>query len=100
MFRHHLVDLEEIEKHPKKIDFFGRSAWIARVGDRIVALADLCTHIGGPLEYENGQYVCKWHGACFDANGARENGPAPTKSHLMPIPIEVVDGRVEYVWRG
>lgn len=100
MFRHHLVNLEEIGKTPKKIDFFGRTIHVARIGDRVVAFADSCTHVGGPLQFKDGQYVCEWHTACFSEDGKRTSGPAPAGSHLMRLPIEVVDGRVEYVWNG
>lgn len=100
MFRHHLANLDEIGDTPRKLDFFGRTIHVARVGDRVVAFADSCTHLGGPLEFKDNQYVCQWHAACFTADGARVSGPAPAKSHLMALPIEVVDGRVEYVWKG
>lgn len=100
MFRHPLIQLSDLSDTPKKIDFFGRTILVSRVGERVVAFADSCSHLGGPLEFKAGQYVCSWHGACFDEAGHRVSGPAPVKSRLMALPIEVVDGRVEYVWKG
>lgn len=100
MFRHHLLRLDELGEGPKKIDFFGRTVHVARVNGEVVAFADVCTHVGGPLEFKEGQFVCAWHGACFDTQGRRCSGPAPTGSSLMRLPIEVTgDQRVEYVWK-
>lgn len=101
MFRQHLANLDELGASPKRLDFFGRTVHITRINGEVLAFADSCTHIGGPLEFKDGQFVCAWHGACFDGQGHRRSGPAPSGSGLMRLPIEVTeDGRVEYVWKG
>lgn len=67
----------------------------------IVALADRCTHRGGPLHegtIEAGCVICPWHGSKFaGSNGAVATGPA-----TRPQPVfetRVVEGRVQ-VRRG
>lgn len=100
MFRHPIAKVSEIGEAPKRFDFFGRSVHVALVGGEVVAFADACLHLGGPLEFKDGRFVCSWHGACFDARGARESGPAPAGSRLMRVPVEVVGDVVEYVWSG
>lgn len=64
---------------------------------RIVALADRCTHRGGPLHegtVADGCVTCPWHGSRFAlADGAVRQGPA-----TRPQPVyetRVVDGRVQ-----
>lgn len=72
-----------------------------RTRGKIVALADRCTHRGGPLHegtIESGCVVCPWHGSKFSgADGAVATGPA-----TRPQPVfetRVVEGRVQ-VRRG
>jgi nitrite reductase/ring-hydroxylating ferredoxin subunit len=81
-----------------KVDFFGRPAFVYKEGEKVIAGIDVCTHLGGPLELQNGQLQCQWHGACF----ARDTGkatalPAPPQSKLIRLPTRVRDGGVYYV---
>jgi 3-phenylpropionate/trans-cinnamate dioxygenase ferredoxin component len=75
----------------------GRALAVFRVGDRVYALDDRCSHRGFPLSEgrltDDGWVSCRTHGACFDpASGAVRRGPArrPVRSHR----VDVVDGQV------
>jgi nitrite reductase/ring-hydroxylating ferredoxin subunit len=45
------------------VDFFGRSVLVYKVEGRPRAIANVCLHLGGPLECDGGKFVCPWHGA-------------------------------------
>ncbi len=52
---------------------------VARVDDqKFVAVGAVCTHKGGPIEYDNDakQFFCPWHKSRFDLDGAVVKGPA------------------------
>lgn len=81
------------------VSFFGREVHVYRTGERLRAVANVCLHLGGPLECRAGKLVCPWHGAAFDkATGERINGPAPEGSRLMVLPTRVENGALVYVW--
>lgn len=83
----------------RKVDFFGREAPVYRQGGEVKAALSICTHLGGPLELKDGELVCPWHGARFDAaSGACRRGPAATESKAMFLPTRVEDGVLTYVW--
>lgn len=66
-------------------------------GGRLVALADRCTHRGGPLhegELADGCVTCPWHGSRFRlADGTVTRGPATRPQPLYEV--RVAAGRVE-----
>jgi nitrite reductase/ring-hydroxylating ferredoxin subunit len=63
------------------------------------AAANVCLHMGGPLECWDGAFVCVWHGARFDREGgARIDGPTPKGSRLMFLPTRVEGDGFFYVW--
>jgi nitrite reductase/ring-hydroxylating ferredoxin subunit/uncharacterized membrane protein len=72
---------------------------LVRRDSRIVALADRCTHRGGPLHEGQfdavaGTVVCPWHGSCFDVlTGEIRRGPATRPEPTFAT--RVVDGRVQ-----
>jgi nitrite reductase/ring-hydroxylating ferredoxin subunit/uncharacterized membrane protein len=71
---------------------------VARAGDgEICALADTCTHLGGPLHEgsrEGDSVVCPWHGSCFELrSGAVVRGPAVFPQARYQVRTR--DGRVE-----
>ncbi len=89
------ADLTEGELHAGTAD--GVDVVVTRVGGRVFALADRCTHRGGPLH--EGTLLddcveCPWHGSRFRLeDGSLERGPA-----AYPQPAyetRVRDGRVE-----
>jgi nitrite reductase/ring-hydroxylating ferredoxin subunit len=69
---------------------------VFRVGDRVFAVDDQCSHRGFPLSdgvLEGPGVRCRTHGACFDlVSGAVLRGPARRAVHAYAV--EVVDGQV------
>jgi nitrite reductase/ring-hydroxylating ferredoxin subunit len=70
---------------------------LVRRGNAIQALAETCSHLGGPLaegELEGNTIRCPWHGSCFDLDSGRViHGPA-----TLPQPrfdARVRNGQVE-----
>jgi len=65
----------------RQVEVEGVPVLLARTRDgELCALADICTHLGGPLHEgsrEGDCVVCPWHGSRFDLRtGAVERGPA------------------------
>ncbi|HET9014798.1 MAG TPA: Rieske 2Fe-2S domain-containing protein [Thermomicrobiaceae bacterium] len=58
----------------------GTPVLLYRTGDRLYAIANTCTHLGGPLnegELADGSVICPWHGSRFAlSDGHIINGPA------------------------
>jgi nitrite reductase/ring-hydroxylating ferredoxin subunit len=87
------------ESGAAKIDFFGREALVYKAAGRPMAVVNVCTHLGGPLELKDGHLVCGWHGARFDpVSGAMISGPVGTCPHALVLPTQVVDGALTYVY--
>ena len=68
-----------------------------RQGGWVCAIAERCTHRGGPLhkgEVRDGRVACPWHGSEFDVcSGAVVRGPATAPQQAYETRVE--DGRVE-----
>lgn len=86
-----------VEGQPIRTSADGVDVVIVQEGDRLLALADRCTHRGGPLhegEVVVGCVECPWHGSRFRLeDGEVEQGPA-----VRPQPryeARLVDGVVE-----
>jgi nitrite reductase/ring-hydroxylating ferredoxin subunit len=99
---HPLIRVEDIPATgAATIDFFGREVLVYLVDGQPRATANVCTHLGGPLEACGGQFVCAWHGATFDlSSGERRSGPARQNTTLMHLPTKVADGELRYVWNA
>jgi nitrite reductase/ring-hydroxylating ferredoxin subunit len=83
----------------KAVDFFGREVLVLQVDGAPRAIANVCMHLGGPLQREGDKFVCGWHGAEFScADGRRLKGPARAESRLMTLPTRVEDGVLLYVY--
>ncbi|WP_405455392.1 Rieske (2Fe-2S) protein [Streptomyces sp. NBC_00101] len=71
-------------------------------GGQLHALADMCSHLGGPLsdgEVEDGCVRCPWHGSVFRlSDGWNVQGPATAPQPAFDT--RIVDGRVETRLRG
>lgn len=85
------------ERTPHRATVAGAPVLLVRDGARIHALAETCSHMGGPLaegRLEDGGIACPWHGSRFALeDGSVINGPA-----TLPQPgyeARVRDGRVE-----
>ncbi len=88
---------EAVEGSPHLVDAGGVPVLVVRDGLRLVAVADRCTHRGGPLHegpVEGGCVTCPWHGSVFRLeDGEVERGPA-----ALPQPkyeARERDGRIE-----
>jgi nitrite reductase/ring-hydroxylating ferredoxin subunit/uncharacterized membrane protein len=79
-----------------RVEIDGVPIVLFRAEGAIVALADRCTHRGGPLhdgELADGCLVCPWHGSVFTAHGAVVSGPATRPQPSLQV--RVVAGRVQ-----
>jgi nitrite reductase/ring-hydroxylating ferredoxin subunit/uncharacterized membrane protein len=72
------ADLQEGEK--RAVDVEKSAVFVARQHGRVCALAEHCSHLGGPLSegtLREGSIVCPWHGSEFGLDdGHVINGPA------------------------
>ena len=83
------------------VDFFGREVHVYNVNGKPRAIANVCLHFGGPLEFDTTDctFSCPWHNAKYKAeDGTRVEGPAPRQSRLMFLSTVVEDGVLNYVW--
>ena len=68
------------ESKPCKAEYQGYELVLVKKADRIYALADACTHLGGPLSegvVEDNCIRCPWHGSLFSLEtGAVKESPA------------------------
>jgi nitrite reductase/ring-hydroxylating ferredoxin subunit len=80
------------------VSFFGRELHVYRTNNDVRAAANVCLHLGGPLECRDGKFVSPWHGAAYDmATRARLSGPSRREAKLMFLPTRV-EGDALYVW--
>jgi len=83
------------------VDFFGRAALVHRAAGTPAATLAICPHLGGPLELRDGELVCPWHGARFDAASGRclhWPDTATPANHAMRLPTRVEGDALAYVW--
>ncbi|WP_121251334.1 non-heme iron oxygenase ferredoxin subunit [Nocardioides ferulae] len=69
---------------------------VARDGDDVYAVQDLCTHAAVPLsegEVADCQIECWLHGSRFDLRSGKPTGP-PATEPVATFPVEVRDGDV------
>lgn len=89
------ADLQENQPVSVKID--ETPIVLVKSGGKIFALAETCSHLGGPLsegKVENGTIQCPWHGSRFNLeDGCVVNGPAV---HAQPcLEVRINEGQVE-----
>lgn len=89
------ADLEEGK--PLRATVEGTPIVLVKSASNIFALAETCSHLGGPLaegKAEAGTIQCPWHGSRFDlADGSVVNGPAV---HPQPcLEVSVHEGQVQ-----
>ena len=77
-----LIKVAETNEVPpgtaKVVDVEGRAVALFNVDDTYYAIADTCTHRGGPLSegaVEGTVVTCPWHGATFDVTTGNVLGP-------------------------
>ncbi len=68
------------EGKPQRVDAQGIPVMLLRQNGRVYAMAEKCSHLGGPLSegtIGNGMVTCPWHGSQFRiTDGQVVNGPA------------------------
>lgn len=92
-----LAEAELAENHLRRVDADGMPVLLVRRGQRIYAIAETCSHLGGPLsegKLEEDSVRCPWHGSSFSLeNGRVLEGPSV---HAQPVlDVRVRDGQIE-----
>ena len=83
----------------KFVEAAGQSIAVFQVGGGYYAIANECTHVGGPLSegfVEGEQVSCPWHGARFNVKTGEVLCPpasGPVKSY--PVRVNGADVEVE-----
>jgi nitrite reductase/ring-hydroxylating ferredoxin subunit/uncharacterized membrane protein len=92
-----LADAELPEGGTRRVQAGDVQVMLARQGGQIYALAESCSHLGGPLSegtLEGNSVICPWHGSRFNlSDGSIVHGPA-----TCPQPhyeTRVRDGQIE-----
>jgi nitrite reductase/ring-hydroxylating ferredoxin subunit/uncharacterized membrane protein len=85
------------EGKPTRAKFKDSPILLVRNGERIFALAETCSHFGGPLaegEIKGDTIVCPWHASTFSLKDGRViNGPAV---HPQPcLEVRTRNGQIE-----
>ena len=92
-----LCGLDEVSDKPTRHDVTGVPVVVYRSGSDLVALADRCTHRGGPLHEGSvdsaGCITCPWHGSTFDTAGRVTSGPATRPQPALEVRVE--NGRIQ-----
>jgi nitrite reductase/ring-hydroxylating ferredoxin subunit len=81
----------------RRVEWKGSRILLARRDGQVYAIAEVCSHLGGPLaegEFSGDQVRCPWHGSCFSIkDGSVIHGPA---THPQPcLETRVRDGKIE-----
>jgi nitrite reductase/ring-hydroxylating ferredoxin subunit/uncharacterized membrane protein len=92
-----LKDSELAEGDLRRVDIGERHILLVRQSEQIFAMAETCSHLGGPLsdgQLEDGCVVCPWHGSRFDlATGEPVDGPATVPQPCFETRVR--DGQIE-----
>jgi nitrite reductase/ring-hydroxylating ferredoxin subunit len=74
------------------VDAAGQRIAVFNVGGTFYAVANACSHRGGPLgegRLEGTTVTCPWHGSQFDVtSGQVRRGPAQTAVAVYPVRVE------------
>jgi nitrite reductase/ring-hydroxylating ferredoxin subunit len=92
-----LGEAELREAEPRRATAGGSDILLYRRGDRVFALADRCSHRGGPLhegQVHDGQVTCPWHQSTFRLDdGSTLQGLATAPQPCYDVRVR--DGAVE-----
>lgn len=95
-FKPAITEAELTVGKPAKVTVDGTDLFILKTPSAIYALANKCSHMGGPLsegKLEGDSIVCPWHGSRFCVrDGHVEDGPATNNQPALDV--KVVDGTV------
>jgi nitrite reductase/ring-hydroxylating ferredoxin subunit len=85
------------EGQPVRVEANGKKVVLVRQSGRVYALAETCSHLGGPLaegKLGDGTITCPWHGSTFCLeDGSIVNGPATYPQPCYDVRIR--NGRIE-----
>jgi nitrite reductase/ring-hydroxylating ferredoxin subunit/uncharacterized membrane protein len=92
-----LADSELRDDQLRRVEANGMPVLLVRKGAHIYAIAERCSHLGGPLsegKLEDHAVRCPWHGSCFSLDDGRVlEGPSV---HAQPVlEVRVRDGKIE-----
>ena len=92
-----LPETELTENELLRVDAEGMPVLLVRRGERIYAIGETCSHLGGPLsqgKLEDLSVRCPWHGSCYSLEDGRVlEGPSV---HAQPLlEVRVRDGQIE-----
>ena len=92
-----LAEASLADNELKRVNAEGMPVLLVRRGQRIYAIAETCSHLGGPLsegKLEDNSVRCPWHGSCFSLEDGRViEGPAV---HAQPVlEARIRDGQIE-----
>ena len=96
-FRPVMADEDLAEGEMKRVDVDGCRVLLARRDGKVHAIAEVCSHLGGPLaegEFDGCTVKCPWHGSRFSIEDGRViDGPA---THPQPrMKVRVRSGQIE-----
>lgn len=91
-----LAESELTEGSLRRVEYRGTPILLAKRGNHVFALAETCSHLGGPLsegEFINGSVKCPWHASRFALEDGRVlDGPAV---HPQPcLEVRVRNGHI------
>jgi nitrite reductase/ring-hydroxylating ferredoxin subunit/uncharacterized membrane protein len=92
-----LAEAELREGEMKSVDANGTALCLVRRGGEVHALANLCSHLGGPLSegiLDGGIVQCPWHGSRFSVcDGSVVDGPAVFSQPCLEVRVH--NGQIE-----
>jgi nitrite reductase/ring-hydroxylating ferredoxin subunit len=92
-----LADAELAEGEHRRVTTGETAVLVVRDNGQLLALANTCSHAGGPLdegEFGDGCVVCPWHASTFRlADGSILRGPASTPQPAYQTRVR--DGKIE-----
>jgi len=87
-----IAESELVVGKPVKANVEGADVFLLKTPTAVYALADKCSHMGGPLsegKIEGDSVVCPWHGSRFCVKDGRvEDGPATNNQPAFDVKIE------------
>ena len=91
------IPVDALGSEPHLVEVDGIPVVLVRSGERIHALLNRCSHLGGPLnegEVHDGQITCPWHLSTFRLDdGSVARGPARAPQPAFDVRVEA--GRIE-----
>lgn len=92
-----LSDHELEDGHSKAVVIRGKQLMVVRLGGRLHAVENRCSHMGVPLQdgaLNDGHLVCPWHDARFCATSG-DHKAGPGFCGLEKYPVRVRAGSIE-----